>query len=71
VTYRVLLPGESPVWVKSSGRAFFSEEGRMLRVVGIVADITDQKLAEDALRANEERLRLTLATFNWHPRKEL
>ena len=58
VTYRVLLPGESPVWVKSSGRAFFNEEGRMLRVVGIVADITDQKLAEEALRASEERLRL-------------
>jgi PAS domain S-box-containing protein len=39
VTYRVLRPGKSPVWVRSSGRAFFDEEGRMLRVVGIVADI--------------------------------
>jgi PAS domain S-box-containing protein len=58
VTYRVLLPGKPPVWVKSSGHAFFDEEGRMLRVVGIVADITDQKLAEEALRASEERLRL-------------
>jgi PAS domain S-box-containing protein len=58
VTYRVLLPGKPPVWVKSSGRAFFDEEGRMLRVVGIVADITDLKLAEESLRASEERLRL-------------
>ena len=58
VTYRLLLPGKSPVWVKSSGRAFFDGEGRMLRVVGIVADITDQKLAEESLRASEERLRL-------------
>ena len=58
VVYRVLLPGQSPVWVKSSGRAFFDEAGRMLRVVGIVADITDQKLAEEALRVSEERLRL-------------
>jgi PAS domain S-box-containing protein len=58
VVYRVLLPGRSPIWVKSSGRAFFDEEGRMLRVVGVVADITDQKLTEEALRVSEERLRL-------------
>ncbi len=58
VTYRVLLPGKSPVWVKSSGRAFFDEEGRMLRVIGMVADITDQKMTEEALLASEERLRL-------------
>ncbi|MGA8491758.1 MAG: PAS domain S-box protein [Terriglobales bacterium] len=58
VTYRVLLPGKSPVWVKSSGRAFFDGKGRMLRVIGMVSDITDQKLAEEALRASEERLRL-------------
>jgi PAS domain-containing protein len=58
VTYRVLLPGKSPIWVKSSGRAFFDSEGRMLRVIGMVADVTDQKPAEEALRSSEERLRL-------------
>ena len=58
VVYRVLLPGQSPVWVKSSGRAFFDAEGRILRVVGVVADITDQKLTEEALHISEERLRL-------------
>ena len=58
VTYRVLLPGRAPVSVKCSGRAFFDGEGRMLRIVGIVADITDQRLTEEALRASEERLRL-------------
>ena len=70
VTYRMLFPGKSPIWVKSSGRAFFDEEGRMLRIVGIVADITDQKLAEEALRTSEERLRLAqkvagVGTFEW------
>jgi PAS domain S-box-containing protein len=58
VTYRVLLPGKPPVWVKSSGRAFFDGEGRMLRVIGMAADVTDQKLAEEALRVSQERLRL-------------
>jgi len=49
VTYRVLLPGKSPLWVKSSGRALFDGEGRILRVIGMVADVTDHKLAEEAL----------------------
>jgi PAS domain S-box-containing protein len=49
VTYRVLLPGKSPLWVKSSGRALYDGEGRMLRVIGMVADVTDHKLAEEAL----------------------
>jgi PAS domain S-box-containing protein len=58
VAYRVLLPGKPPIWVKSSGRGLFDGDGKLLRVVGIVADITDQKLTEEALRASEERLRL-------------
>jgi len=57
VTYRVLLPGKSPVWVKSSGRAFFDGGGRMVRVIGMVADVTEQKLAEEALRESEDRYR--------------
>jgi PAS domain S-box-containing protein len=58
VTYRVLLPGKPVIWVKSSGRGLYDGEGKLVRIVGIVADITDQKLTEEALRASEERLRL-------------
>jgi PAS domain S-box-containing protein len=49
VTYRVLVPGKAPIWVKSTGRAFFDGEGRMLRLIGMVADVNDQKLSEEAL----------------------
>jgi PAS domain S-box-containing protein len=56
LTYRVLLPGRAPMWLKNSGRAFFDEKGRMLRVIGMVADVTDQKLAEEALFDVNRRL---------------
>jgi PAS domain S-box-containing protein len=56
VTYRVLLPGRAPLWLKNSGRAFFDEKGRMLRVIGMVADVTDYKLAEEALFDVNRRL---------------
>jgi PAS domain S-box-containing protein len=55
VTYRVLLPGGT-VWLKNSGRAFFDGEGRMLRVIGMVADVTDHKQAEEALSGMTRKL---------------
>ena len=44
------------VWLKSSGRAFFDSEGRMLRVIGMVADITDLKRAEESLAEMTRKL---------------
>jgi PAS domain S-box-containing protein len=58
VTYRALAADGALVWLKSNGRGFFDAEGRLLRVIGMVADVTAQKLAEEKLRASEERLRL-------------
>jgi len=46
------------IWVERNSRADFDAQGRMLRVVGMVADITERKQAEEALRVSEERLRL-------------
>jgi C4-dicarboxylate-specific signal transduction histidine kinase len=54
LTYRLLVPGKAPIWLKSSGRAFFDGEGKMLRLIGMVADITDQKLSEEALSEMKE-----------------
>jgi len=49
VTYRALTSDGTLVWLKSNGRGFFDAEGRLLRVIGMVADVTDLKLAEEAL----------------------
>jgi PAS domain S-box-containing protein len=49
VIFRVRGPDGGLLWLKSSGRAFFDGQRRMLRVIGMVADITDLKRAEEAL----------------------
>jgi len=49
ICFRLVRPDGSLVWLERSGHAFFDKKGRMVRVVGMVADITERKLAEEAL----------------------
>ncbi len=44
-------------WVLDSGNPVRDAQGRVLKYYGAVLDIHDRKLAEEALRANEEKLR--------------
>jgi PAS domain S-box-containing protein len=56
VKYRVIRPDGSMVWLEKSARAFFDEKGTMLRMIGMVADISDRLLAEDALSTVSRKL---------------
>ena len=56
VIYRVRGSDGTLTWLKSSGRVFFDPEGRMLRVIGMVADITDLKRAEESLAGMTRKL---------------
>ena len=56
ITYRWLLPNGSVTWLEKSARAFFDEQGNMVRMIGMVADVTDHKLAEEALSGVSRRL---------------
>ena len=46
---RFLRPDGSVLWVERTGHAFFDEQGKMVRMIGMVADITERKLGEEAL----------------------
>jgi PAS domain S-box-containing protein len=62
MTYRVLRHDGSVVWLEKRARAFFDDQGRMLRMIGVVADITTRKNAEEALRESETRFELVANT---------
>jgi PAS domain S-box-containing protein len=49
ISFRLLRPDGSAVWLERTGHAFFDEQGRILRMVGMVADVTERMLAEEAL----------------------
>ena len=49
VSYRILRPDDTQIWVERNSLAHFDEQGRIVRIVGMVADITERKRAEAAL----------------------
>ena len=60
ISYRVLRPDGSVVWLEKSARGFFDEQGKLLRTIGMVADVTERKQVEQAQRETEDKLRLLL-----------
>ena len=70
ILYRALRPDGSVIWLEKNAKAFFDEQGRMLRMIGMVADITKRKRTEEALRESDERLHLAVRAgrmyaFEW------
>jgi PAS domain S-box-containing protein len=55
MTYRIVVRGQQ-VWIRALAEFAFDEQGRLLKAVGTVQDISDVKQVEDALRASEARL---------------
>src|SRR6185369_12971593 len=39
LTYRVQRPDGSVIWLEKNGRAFFDDNGKMVRMIGMVADV--------------------------------
>jgi PAS domain S-box-containing protein len=53
--YRFIHPGGSVRWMSGTGRFYFNDGGKAVRMTGVLLDITERRLEQDALRASEER----------------
>ncbi|MBD2183497.1 PAS domain S-box protein [Planktothrix sp. FACHB-1355] len=61
--YRVVHPNGSLHWLMGRARAIYDELGQPLRSIGVLLDISDRKLIEEALRQSEEIFR-SLSEFS-------
>lgn len=50
-------PSQSEFWGQLSGRRFHDALGNDLGLIGVIADISERRHAEDSLRASEQRFR--------------
>jgi PAS domain S-box-containing protein len=56
VAYRMIRPNQSMIWVERNSQAYFDREGKILRIIGMVADVTERKRAEEMLSSISRRL---------------
>ncbi|HXH94307.1 MAG TPA: PAS domain-containing protein, partial [Thermoanaerobaculia bacterium] len=63
VEYRVVKPDGSIRWIWDRGFPIRNRAGHVYRLAGIAEDITDRKLAADALKDADARVRLIIDTI--------
>jgi signal transduction histidine kinase/integral membrane sensor domain MASE1 len=56
IRYRLVRSDGEMIWLERNSRAYFDEQGKMVRLLGMVVDITERKLAEEALIGMSRKL---------------
>jgi PAS domain S-box-containing protein len=54
--YRIILPTSEILWIRAVGKTYY-ENNKPIRMVGICLDITESKIAEEAIRQSEDNHR--------------
>ena len=56
VAHRMILPDGMVKYIESIGKPFFDENGKLIKYIGTLLDVTQNKISKDILKESEERL---------------
>ena len=56
--YRIVTPDQQVRWINATGKATYDDSGRPVRMIGICADITERRQAEEVLRTREQQFQM-------------
>jgi len=59
---RLLKKDRSPIWARITAHGTFDEANNLIRIDGVLEDITAYRMAQDALRESEQRFRRVFET---------
>ena len=54
--YRIVRPDGKIIWIERNSRAYFDSDAKVTRMVGMVVDVTERKLAEEAVADMSRKL---------------
>ena len=57
---RIIRADQAVRWISAKGEVFRNEQGQPIRMMGVVADVTERKRVEEALEKSRENLRALL-----------
>jgi two-component system, chemotaxis family, CheB/CheR fusion protein len=57
---RIRRPDGQVRWLYAAGRAYYDDQGELVRMAGVNMDVTERRETEEALRESEERFRLVV-----------
>jgi PAS domain S-box-containing protein len=56
-THRIVQPNGNLRWVRAFAETIRDEDGKPVKMIGVIQDITDQRLGDETLKASENRFK--------------
>jgi PAS domain S-box-containing protein len=64
LTFRIVRPNGEVVYIKRNREAIYDKEGRLVKTIGTIQDVSDLVRSEQALRESDERFRFLVQHGN-------